>query len=78
MVGQSLSSRGRQSEGMKNRLLSLTNSRSEKLIATFGKARLVGLADGSMELRGGHQQDQTAAKEWISLFMHEAVPRFAK
>ena len=26
----------------------------------------------------GQAQDRTAAKEWISLFMHEAVPRFAK
>jgi hypothetical protein len=63
---------------MKNRILPLTSPRSERLIATFGKARLVGLADGSLELRGGQAQDQTAAKEWISLFMHEAVPRFAK
>ena len=62
---------------MKNRLFSLKQPRSERLITTFGKARLIGLADGSMELRGGHPQDQTAAKEWISLFMHEAVPRLA-
>jgi len=30
-----------------------------------------------MELRGARAEEQTAAKEWISLFMHEAVPRFA-
>ena len=52
--------------------------KSERLITTFGKAQLVGLPDGSLELRGGQPQDQTAAKEWISLFMHEAVPRLAK
>jgi hypothetical protein len=27
-------------------------------------------------LRGAEAEERTAAKEWISLFMHEAVPRF--
>ena len=47
----------------------------EELIASFGDARLVRQLDGKMELRGGTPEDRTAAKEWISLFMHEAVPR---
>lgn len=55
----------------------LTGSNSERLITRFGAARLVSLPDGSLELRGGFAGDRTAAKEWISLFMHEAVPRFA-
>jgi hypothetical protein len=63
---------------MKNRLKPLITTKSERLITTFGDARLVALANGSMELRGGKIQDQTTAKEWISLFMHEAVPRLAK
>jgi hypothetical protein len=63
---------------MKNRLISRKGSRSEQLITTFGNARLVRVADGSTELRGGQAADQTMAKEWISLFMHEAVPRFEK
>jgi hypothetical protein len=29
-------------------------------------------------LRGGNPHDHTTAKEWISLFMHEAVPRLAR
>jgi hypothetical protein len=47
----------------------------EELVASFGQARLVRLADGKTELRGGSPEDRAAAKEWISLFWHEAVPR---
>jgi hypothetical protein len=45
------------------------------LIASFGHARLYHRADGRVELRGGSEADRTDAKEWISLFMHEVVPR---
>jgi hypothetical protein len=45
------------------------------LIASFGQARLLGRADGRVELRGGSEADRTEAKEWLSLFMHDAVPR---
>jgi hypothetical protein len=47
-----------------------------RVITTFGRAKLVSLRDGSVELRGAAADERTAAKEWISLFMHEAVPRF--
>ena len=29
--------------------------------------------DGKLELKGGSREDRSAAKEWISMFMHEAV-----
>jgi hypothetical protein len=29
-------------------------------------------------LRGGTSADRTQAKEWISLFMHEAVPKWVE
>lgn len=45
----------------------------DKLVALFGEARLVKTASGSYELRGGTTGDRTAAQEWISLFMHDAV-----
>jgi hypothetical protein len=45
------------------------------LIASFGQARLFNRADGRVELRGGSEADRTEAKEWLSLFMHTAVPR---
>jgi hypothetical protein len=47
----------------------------DKVVASFGAARLVQTDAGNYELRGGSAEDQTLAKEWISLFMHEAVPR---
>jgi hypothetical protein len=43
------------------------------LIACFGKAQLVARSTGEMELRGGTEENRTEAKEWISMFMHEAV-----
>ena len=45
------------------------------LIATFGQARLLNRADGRVELHGGSDSDRTEAKQWISLFLHDAVPR---
>ena len=45
------------------------------LIAEFGRAQLVRRLDGQYELRGGTAKDVTDAKEWISLFLHEAVLR---
>jgi len=62
---------------MKNRIKILLGLTSERVIATFGQATLVELADETLELRGGQSADRTMAKEWISLFMHEAVMRIA-
>ena len=45
-----------------------------EVIACFGAAKLIRHLDGRIELQGGSQSDETTAKEWISLFMHEAVP----
>ena len=62
--------------GMKNRIRQYLGSKMEWTITTFGGAKLVSTRDGSVELRGAKAHERTAAKEWISLFMHEAVPRF--
>ncbi len=35
--------------------------------------RLVKKLDGKIELIGGSAENRTEAKEWISLFLHEAV-----
>ncbi len=58
---------------MKTRLFVRTPP-PQRLIASFGQARLYADWEGRYELRGGTAQDRTEAKEWISLFMHEAVP----
>jgi len=44
-----------------------------EVIAYFGQARLVRRLDCKFEVRGGSMEDHSAAQEWISLFMHEAV-----
>lgn len=46
-----------------------------QLIARFGSAALIQKRRGSCLLRGGSRSDKIEAREWISLFMHEAVIR---
>ena len=46
-----------------------------RVLAAFGEAKLVKYLDGKLELKGGSNSDRIAAREWISLFMHEAVAR---
>ncbi len=48
-----------------------TRNESE-CIAQFGQARLVKWPDGRYELRGGTPDDHAEAREWVSLFLHEA------
>ena len=60
---------------MKTIVNGLNESRYWNLVARFGRAKLLSRADGRVELRGGTEADRTEAKEWISLFMHDAVPR---
>lgn len=55
-----------------NRLAWLTQDKGET-IATFGNARLVKKLDGKYELIGGSRDDRRAAREWCSLFLHEAA-----
>jgi hypothetical protein len=44
-------------------------------IAIFGEAKLVKYLDGKLELKGGSKEDRQAAREWISMFLHDAVVR---
>ena len=44
-----------------------------EVVASWGQARLLRYLDGKLELRGGSKADRVAAREWISLFWHEAV-----
>ena len=44
-----------------------------ELVATFGQAKLVKQKNGRFELRGGLPDDRFEAREWASLFLHEAV-----
>jgi hypothetical protein len=44
-----------------------------RLIARFGTAALIKKQRGCWLLQGGSRSDKIEAREWISLFMHEAV-----
>ena len=46
-----------------------------KVIACFGRAKLVRTPDCGYELHGGSDEDHAEAREWVSLFFHEAVIR---
>ncbi|HXT40260.1 MAG TPA: hypothetical protein VN887_09570 [Candidatus Angelobacter sp.] len=59
---------------MKINMSSKKVDRDAQIITRFGAARLVRRIDRRLELRGGSADDHSAAREWISLFMHEAVP----
>lgn len=50
-----------------------TSAPRPELVQTFGQAELLRHADGRWELRGGNQSDRCSAREWVSLFCHEAV-----
>jgi hypothetical protein len=50
--------------------------RSPEPTASFGEARLFRKPNGDYELVGGTMADRVAAKEWVSLFMHEASISF--
>ena len=45
------------------------------VIAIFGAAALIQNPGGGYSLAGGSRDDRSEAKEWISLFMHEATIR---
>jgi hypothetical protein len=46
-----------------------------ELIASWGEARLIKFLDGKVVLKGGAKEDRMEAREWISLFLNDAVVR---
>jgi hypothetical protein len=42
-------------------------------IARFGAAKLVRLVSGRLRVQGGTRWERLEAKEWASLFCHEAI-----
>ncbi len=48
-----------------------------ELMASWGEARLINYLDGKLVLKGGSKADRIAAREWISLFLNNAVVREA-
>lgn len=46
-----------------------------QVIASWGEAKLIKTVEGKYQLRGGSKEDLISAREWISLFMNDAVVR---
>ena len=46
-----------------------------ELIASWGEARLIKYLDGKLVLKGGSKEDRMEAREWISMFLNDAVVR---
>jgi len=63
---------------MKNQIMQWLAAKTEPVITTFGSARLVEKSRSQVVLHGGTPGDRTAAKEWVSLFMPEAVLSFSR
>lgn len=53
------------------------NDRTQTIMQ-FGKAKLIQTAEGKLEMKGATKDEQTEAKEFISLFMHESVLSFGE
>jgi hypothetical protein len=52
--------------------ITLNPSRVERLLARFGKAQLIKRLDGAVRLRGGNRDERQDARDWMSMFLHEA------
>jgi hypothetical protein len=46
-----------------------------EVIASWDEARLIKYLDGKLVLKGGSKEDRIAAREWISMFLSDAVVR---
>ena len=46
-----------------------------EVMASWGEARLIKYLDGKLILKGGSKEDRIAAREWISMFLDNAVVR---
>ena len=56
-----------------SRILEYLRNDEGELIAAFGGASLIRRRNGRYELRGGTPEDHRDAREWISLFLHDAA-----
>jgi hypothetical protein len=60
---------------MRNRLFYPLFKDEGEVTASWGEARLIKYLDGKLELKGGSKEDRIEAREWISMFLNDAVVR---
>jgi len=53
-------------------------SKTARVIIHFGQAPLVETGENKLELKGATKDEKTEAKEFVSLFMHEAILSFVE
>jgi hypothetical protein len=46
-----------------------------EVMASWGEAQLIKYLDGRLVLKGGSKEDRITAREWISMFLNDAVVR---
>jgi hypothetical protein len=46
-----------------------------EVMASWGEARLIKYLDGKLVLKGGSKENRMEAREWISMFLNDAVVR---
>jgi hypothetical protein len=46
-----------------------------EVTAAWSKDRLIKYLDGKLVLKGGAKEDRIAARDWISMFLNDAVVR---
>ena len=46
-----------------------------EVTASWGEAQLIKCPDGKLELKGGSKEDRIEAREWILMFLSDAVVR---
>ncbi len=44
-------------------------------MASWGEAQLIKYLDGKLVLKGGSKEDRIAAREWMPMFLSDAVVR---
>jgi hypothetical protein len=50
---------------------------STEVVASWEQAQLIKYLDGKLELKGGSREDRIEAREWVSMFLNDAVVREA-
>ena len=63
---------------MKTRNTQITERNLGRTIMLFGQAKLIETGQGKLELKGATKEEQVEVKEYVSLFMHEAVLSFSE
>jgi hypothetical protein len=46
-----------------------------EVMASWGEAQLIKYLNGKLVLKGGSKEDRIEAREWISMFLNDAVVR---